>query len=265
VPSRRFGASLTINNIKPKVCTYSCTYCHVGQTIRMCTERQAFHGADAVCRAVRGHVEETRRTGERIDHLTFAADGEPTLDVGLGRAVHVLRSMGIPVAVVTNGALLTHPEVRHALAEADRVSLKVDAVREGAWRRINRPHRRLDLGAILDAMRDFASSYQGTLLTETTLLDGVNDDEEELCATAAFVGDLEPATAYLVVPAGRTAEPSVRPSSEAVLARASELFRARHPRVELLVGHHGAAPAPLVPFSRPKDRPIVARTRQRSS
>ncbi|MBM4049747.1 MAG: radical SAM protein, partial [Planctomycetes bacterium] len=138
VPSRRFGRSLVVNNLKPKVCPYSCAYCQLGRTVCMGTERQPFHGAETVARAVRVRVEEARQSGERIDHVTFVPTGEPTLDLGLRRAIHVIRSLGIPVAVVTNGALLTNREVREALCEADRISLKVDAVREASWRRINR-------------------------------------------------------------------------------------------------------------------------------
>jgi wyosine [tRNA(Phe)-imidazoG37] synthetase (radical SAM superfamily) len=32
VHSRRFGRSLGINNIPPKMCTYSCVYCQLGRT-----------------------------------------------------------------------------------------------------------------------------------------------------------------------------------------------------------------------------------------
>lgn len=241
VPSRRFGRSLGVNNLKPKVCTYSCAYCRLGRTVRMGTERQPFLGADAVARAVRTSVEEARRSGEQIDHITFVPTGEPTLDVGLGRAIHLLRTHGIPVAVVTNGTLLTSREVRDALSEADRVGIKVDAVREEAWRRVNRPHRRLELAAILDGMRAFADSYGGTLSTETVLVDGVNDGEEEVRATAAFVASLRPATVYLSAPTLPTAEPWARIPSEAALTRAWELFRAWNPRVELLVGYEDDA------------------------
>ena len=33
VPSRRLGRSLGINNVPPKVCSYSCVYCQLGQTV----------------------------------------------------------------------------------------------------------------------------------------------------------------------------------------------------------------------------------------
>jgi len=43
VPSRRLGNSLGINNIFPKVCTYSCVYCQIGKTITLQCDRQAFY------------------------------------------------------------------------------------------------------------------------------------------------------------------------------------------------------------------------------
>ncbi len=239
VPSRRFGCSLGINNIPPKVCTYSCVYCQVGRAVQVHSDRRAFFGASAVTTAVRRRVEAALRASQQVDSLTFVPDGEPTLDVGLERSIHVLRDLGIPIAVLTNGSLLTRSDVRAALAEADHVSLKVDTVRDVTWRRINRPHRRLDLAGILDGMLTFASGFEGTLSTETMLVAGLNDDEDELRATGAFVSELNPETAYLTVPTRPPAEGWVVPPEEAVLARAHEIFRRFHPRVELLLGFEG--------------------------
>jgi len=241
VPSRRFGRSLGINNIPPKVCTYSCVYCQVGRTVQMRTERSAFVGARGIAAAVRLGVAAARRAGEPVDFLSFVPDGEPTLDEDLLCAIRLVRPLEIPVAVISNGSLLSRADVHEALAAADHVSVKVDAVREDAWRRINRPHRRLHLEAILEGMRAFAAAFRGTLITETMLVGGVNDDEEELRATAAFVGQLAPAKAYLSVPTRPPAEPWVAPPTDAAVARAYETFRAFHPRVELLLGYEGDA------------------------
>lgn len=241
VPSRRFGRSLGINNIPAKVCSYSCVYCQVGRTVQMRSERRRFYGATAVGAAVRARVEAARRTGNEIDHLSFVPDGEPTLDLDLPATIRSLKPLGIPVAVITNGSLMAVPEVRAALALADRVSLKVDAVREDVWRKVNRPHRRLDLTAILDGMTAFAAEYRGVLTTETMLVAGVNDGEDDLRATAAFVAGLVPATAYLSVPTRPPAESWVASPDEASLARAYEVFNAFHSHVELLLGYEGDA------------------------
>ncbi len=239
VPSRRFGRSLGVNNIPPKVCTYACVYCQVGQTVQMRRERQAFYDPHSIAAAVRRRVDAARRVGEQVDYLSFVPDGEPTLDQDLLAAIRLLRPLEIPIAVITNGSLLFLPDVRAALSAADRVSVKVDAVREGAWRKVNRPHRRLDLPTVLDGMRTFAQSFQGVLTTETMLVGGLNDGEDELRATAAFVGELAPHTAYLAIPTRPPAEAWAAPPDEAGVARAYEIFRAFHPRVELLMGYEG--------------------------
>jgi wyosine [tRNA(Phe)-imidazoG37] synthetase (radical SAM superfamily) len=119
VPSRRLGRSLGINNIPPKVCTYSCVYCQVGKTTRMQVDRMPFYDPEAVCRDVRRQIADARRKGEAIDYLTFVPDGEPTLDVNLGNEIELLKSLGLKIAVITNGALAWRKDVRADLAKAD--------------------------------------------------------------------------------------------------------------------------------------------------
>ena len=87
VPSRRLGHSLGINNIPPKICTYSCVYCQVGRTLRMQVERGAFYEPEQIARNVEKKVKEAQDKGERIDYLTFVPDGEPTLDINLGKEI----------------------------------------------------------------------------------------------------------------------------------------------------------------------------------
>ena len=105
VPSRRLGRSLGINNIPPKVCTYSCIYCQLGRTVRMQSERGAFYAPEEVVRGVEEQVVKAREKNERIDYLTFVPDGEPTLDINLGREMELLRPRGIKIAVISNASL----------------------------------------------------------------------------------------------------------------------------------------------------------------
>jgi wyosine [tRNA(Phe)-imidazoG37] synthetase (radical SAM superfamily) len=94
VPSRRLGRSLGINNIPPKVCTFSCVYCQLGRTIKMQVERRAFFEPQKILSAVCDKIEKTRHSGESIDYVTFVPDGEPTLDPNLGREIELLRPLG---------------------------------------------------------------------------------------------------------------------------------------------------------------------------
>jgi wyosine [tRNA(Phe)-imidazoG37] synthetase (radical SAM superfamily) len=241
VPSRRLGRSLGINNIPPKFCSYSCVYCQVGRTARTEIEPRGFFRPEDIRQAVTARLEAVRQAEERIDYLTFVPDGEPTLDEHLGEAIDLLRPLGIPIAVISNGSLLWREEVRKRLGKADWVSLKVDTVDETLWRRINRPQDALSLPVVLDGMLRFAECYEGELATETMLVAGMNDHPESVTAVADFVARLKPDRAYLAIPIRPPAESDVQAPAEEKIVQAYALFRTRLENVECLTGYEGDA------------------------
>ncbi|HPD07521.1 MAG TPA: radical SAM protein [Candidatus Bipolaricaulis sp.] len=241
VPSRRLGRSLGINNIPPKICSYSCVYCQLGRTIRIRVDRDTFYDPEEIIRAVEVRLSELRRKDEPVDYLTFVPDGEPTLDANLGREIELLKQLSIPVAVITNSSLIFREDVREELSRADWVSLKVDAASEPVWRRINRPHKKLDLAEIKQGLLEFARTFRGTLASETMLIQGLNEDTAELEKIAKLLAELEPAIAYIAIPTRPPAEAWVKPADEGAVARAYALFSERLTRVELLIGYEGNA------------------------
>jgi wyosine [tRNA(Phe)-imidazoG37] synthetase (radical SAM superfamily) len=241
VPSRRLGRSLGINNIPPKVCTYSCVYCQLGRTIKMQVARRAFYEPEDVLRDVHDKVEKAGEAGEAIDYLTFVPDGEPTLDINLGREIELLRPLGIKIAVISNGSLIGREDVKEDLLGADWVSLKMDSTRREIWRKIDRPYGTLRLASILDGTLKFAQAFRGELVTETMLVEGVNDDDDQIRDVAGFLARLEPATAYLAIPTRPPAEEWVQPPDEEVINRAYQVFSEKVDRVEYLVGYEGNA------------------------
>lgn len=247
VPSRRLGRSLGINNIPPKVCTYSCVYCQLGRTIKMQIERDTFYKPRDIFSDVQDKVEKAERDGEAIDYLTFVPDGEPTLDANLAQEIDLLKPLGIKVAIITNSSLIWRDDVRDALLKADWVSLKVDSVIDKIWRRVDRPHGTLDLEAILDGALEFAQAFEGELTTETMLVAGVNDGVENLQAVGDFLFELSPDTAYLSIPTRPPAEKWVKSPKEEVINRAYQIVSQRmvadrkHPPVEYLIGYEGNA------------------------
>jgi len=130
VPSRRLGQSLGINNIPPKICTYSCVYCQLGRTAKMQVKRKEFYRPEKLANDVEARIEILRGKEEPVDYLTFVPDGEPTLDVNMDREIELLKHVGVKVAVITNASLIWDADVRETLSKADWVSLKVDAVSE---------------------------------------------------------------------------------------------------------------------------------------
>jgi len=250
VPSRRLGQSLGINNIPAKICTYACVYCQLGNTVRMQVKREAFYPPEKVFSEVRDRVAELQARGGRIDYLTFVPDGEPTLDLNLGKEIKLLRSLGFPIAVITNASLIHLPEVRSALELADWVSLKVDAVTESVWHKIDRAHGSLSLQEMHQGMADFAGEFAGFLATETMLVRGINDGEQEFELVADFLGSLPrkhhaygPDKAYISIPTRPPAEVWCQPAEESAIAKAYHIFSEKlgEGRVEYLIGYEGDA------------------------
>ena len=241
VPSRRLGRSLGINNIPPKVCTYSCVYCQVGKTTRMQADRVQFCDPQKIYRDVAQKVEKARQKDESVDYLTFVPDGEPTLDVHLGEEIELLKPLGIKIAVITNGSLIWREDVRAELAKADWVSVKIDSTVEKIWRRINRPRRALKAEAIWAGMLEFADGYSGTLVTETMLVKNLNDDVESFRKIADFLNQIQPAKAYLAAPIRPPAEKWVRPPGENVFNEAFQVLNKKPYAVEYLIGYEGNA------------------------
>lgn len=256
VPSRRLGQSLGVNNIPPKHCSYSCVYCQLGRTPRMAAERRRFFAPAVVCDVVRRRLDECRRDRVRVDYLTVVPDGEPTLDAELGELLVQLQKLGPPVAVITNGSLLDRSDVRSELGAADWVSVKVDAVNSRTWRLVDRPHGKLRLDGILEGLRVFAAGDRGTLVTETMLVAGLNDGEDDIAGIAEFLTGIRPDVAYLGAVTRPPAESWVRPPETSRVVSAYVEMSSRLPRVELLIGD----PVEAVAASSDVERDLLAIT-----
>ncbi len=239
VPSRRLGFSLGINNIPPKVCTYSCIYCQIGKTITLQCERQAFYEPDDLAREIKEKVNELKKRDTKIDYLTFVPDGEPTLDINLGKITELIRPLNIKIAVITNGSLINQKDVRENLKKADLVSLKVDAATKKIWRRTDRPYKSLDLNAILDGMLEFKAIFKGEIITETMLLKGMNDTYEEAKKIADFLKLLKPTKSYISIPTRPTAVKGILPASDEALNIAYQIFTQNVDNVEYIIGYEG--------------------------
>ena len=241
IPSRRLGRSIGINNIPPKICSYGCIYCQIGRAIKMDNQRREYYKPEEVVEAVREKVKKVKEAGEVIDYLTFVPDGESTLDINLGEEVRQLKELGIPQAIISNSSLIDHEDVRRELMELDLVSLKVDSVIRDTWKKINKPHSRIDLNKVLEGLQIFAREYKGKLITETMLIDGINDTHESIEQTAEFISRLKPHTAYISIPTRPPARTDVKPAGEEAINHAFQVFSQKINRVEMLLGYEGNA------------------------
>ncbi len=241
IPSRRLGRSLGINNIPPKVCTYSCVYCQIGKTSNVKIHPQVFYSPSQIFNEVQEKVEKSREKGESIDYLTFVPDGEPTLDINLGQEIKLIKSLGIKIAVITNASLMDQEQVRKNLKEADLVSLKIDSTEEEVWKKINRPHRNLHLDSLLEGILEFAGTFRGKIITETMLIKNINDNSQHIERVADFLAQLKPSRSYLSLPIRPPTERWVQAPPEEMVNQSYYLFKEKIDQVEYLIGYEGNA------------------------
>jgi len=204
-------------------------------------ERRAFYEPEKILKKVEEKIKKAREVEGSTDYLTFVPDGEPTLDINLGREIELLRPLGIKIAVIANTSLIWRVDVREDLMKVDWVSLKIDSTQEGVWRKIDRPHRAVHFTSILDGVFEFAKAYSGELTTETMLVKGVNDSTDHVRDVVDFLAQLNPAKTYLAIPTRPPAEKWVQPPSEEVINQAYQIFSERIGRVEYLIGYEGNA------------------------
>jgi len=215
----------------------------VGATRHYDTERHPYADPSSLAAAVAEKVAAVRAKGGVVDVVSFVPDGEPTLDARLGEEIAGVKRLGLPVAVITNGALMDREDVRRDLLRADIVSVKVDAVDGTVWRALDAPDSALSLEPMLDGIVAFARAFEGRLLTETMLVGGLNDADASLAATARFIAGLRPAKAYVLVPTRPPACLDIALPSPERLAAAWQIYTAAigRERVEMLTGHEGDA------------------------
>jgi wyosine [tRNA(Phe)-imidazoG37] synthetase (radical SAM superfamily) len=134
-----------------------------------------------------------KRLDTRPDHVTISGSGEPTLYSRLEELIKGIRAMTrIPVAVLTNGALLWMPEIRTALAKAHIVMPSLDAGDEKTYRLVNRPCPGISFESFLRGLHDFKRDYRGAFWLEIFLIKDVNDSESEVRAIARIADSLDP-------------------------------------------------------------------------
>jgi wyosine [tRNA(Phe)-imidazoG37] synthetase (radical SAM superfamily) len=149
VTSRRLGRSLGINLLPPdqKICQFNCPYCECGFT-DVVLSRQAIKNElktfPSKTEVIKQITEALITYEGKIDHLTFAGNGEPTIHPEFPEIIDGLLPLKktyphLKIAVLTNATTLDQPKIKLALEKCDSVAYKLDAGDEKTYRLIDAP------------------------------------------------------------------------------------------------------------------------------
>jgi wyosine [tRNA(Phe)-imidazoG37] synthetase (radical SAM superfamily) len=224
VASRRLGLSLGVDIVPAKICNLNCIYCECGPTDKLTNSRKEYAKATAVIAELTDFLSASSPT---LDFVTITGSGEPTLNTGLGQIISFLKT-GFPkykTALLTNGTILSVPDVRAAAERFDYVLPSLDAVSNAAFALVNRPHPDLDNSVIVRGIADFARSYRGILWLEIFIVPGVNDSKEELALIKKAALAIRPARIQINTLDRPGAVDSVKPASASQLAEVAEFLQ----------------------------------------
>jgi wyosine [tRNA(Phe)-imidazoG37] synthetase (radical SAM superfamily) len=204
VPSRRLGRSLGVDLVPYKTCTFDCIYCDLGRTTHQTLSRQSYVSPQEI----QGELDLTLSTLEKKpDYITLSGSGEPTLNTHIGEIIRKIKEItSTPVAVITNGSLLSMDEVREDLLEADVVLPSLDAITPALFEYINRPHTSLRIEEIISGLIQFRKQYGGQIWLEIVFCRGVNDGNEEVEKFKGIIEKIQPDRVQLNTPVRPPAE-----------------------------------------------------------
>jgi len=184
VLSWRVGASLGIDLIcLNSVCSFNCSYCQLG-TIQVPTnERHLFVPTEKVL------ADLAQSAWRDADVITFSGSGEPTLALNLGEVTdRIKETTGKPTLVLTNGTLLHRADVQEELSRSDRVFVKLDAVTDATFSRVNRPVDGVSLRKIIESLADFRRRYSGYLGIQSMFVHSTRDRIEDFIRVYSRIG-----------------------------------------------------------------------------
>ncbi|RLD36848.1 MAG: radical SAM protein [Bacteroidetes bacterium] len=217
VPSRRLGMSLGIDLVPHKVCTLDCVYCECGATTKLTIDRKEYILFDKV----REEVEHYFDNNPDPDYITFSGSGEPTLNSRIGDMISLLKNIrpAIPIAILTNGTLLSSKQLRKELLKADVVLPSFDAALESSFQKLNRPHTSLTVDTYIQGLEDFKKEFKGEVWLEIFILPGYNDSEEDLQLLKDAIIKINPDKVQLNTLDRPGAVQGIQPATHADLAR----------------------------------------------
>jgi wyosine [tRNA(Phe)-imidazoG37] synthetase (radical SAM superfamily) len=240
VPSRRLGRSLGVDLVPFKTCPYDCIYCQLGRTTNKTVQRREWVPLGQVLCDIEARLD------SQPDYITLSGSGEPTLYSRIDELIAGIKQLTTtPVAVLTNGALLSDPSVRRSLRAADVIAPSLDAPDAALFQHVNRPHPSVHFEEMLRGLVALRQEYAGQIWLEIFLIAGVTAVEPEAARLAALAQCIAPDRVQL--------NTATRPTAESYVAAVDGQ---RMQELAMLFGERAAVIADLPPVARPADAAV---------
>lgn len=166
VQSRRLGTSLGINLLPAdgKLCNFDCIYCECGFNAQH-RPHQKLPSQQLVEELLEKTLKEYQLQQKKIDVITFAGNGEPTLHPHFPEIIQktiALRDQWMPTAkvcVLTNATTLENEKILRALLLVDQALLKIDTIDPVFHQNVNQPQKKYDIQNIINIIKKYPAHF----------------------------------------------------------------------------------------------------------
>jgi len=232
VKSRRLGNSLGLSLTPYKFCSFDCVYCQLGKTTVKTLERKDYVNSDEIIQELKNFIVGPDFKKEPINYITLSGSGEPTLYKDIGELiVSIKKLINLPIAVLTNGSLLSDQQVRMGLCNADLVVTTLNAATQNVFEKINQPYENLNLEEIINGFIALRREFRGKIFLEIMLVKGINDSLKEMEKLKEVIEKIKPDKIQLVLPSRPPSEEWVEPPDiktvkkiQGILGERTEIF-----------------------------------------
>ena len=194
VNSRRFGLSLGIDlSTATKQCNFDCVYCELTR-LKPHQEQHTITPPQEIL----GELKNAFVKYPNLDVLTITANGEPTMYPHLQElidgisAIKSAHKTDTKTLILSNASTISNPAIQKTLTHIDIVKLSLDAVNKKTFRRIDRPHREIDLQQLISGIIAFKKIHRKELVIEVLFVKGINDDIDHIKALNATLLEIKP-------------------------------------------------------------------------
>lgn len=253
VRSRRLGQSLGISVLPrhQKICTFNCSYCQYGWTRNYpsgaTSSADAWPDPAVIARSVGAALQRLQQHGERIDRLTLAGHGEPTLHPQFSDVVNQLLRVrdeiapGVPLAILSNASTLNSAQIAKAVARLDERYMKLDAGDATLLRRVNAAT--VPFEQIVDGLRRLPGVIIQTMFVRDRLSRIDNTGDLAVSAWIATLATIRPTAVHIYTIDRAPAWPYLQPVAVPRLQEIARRAQAAGLAAEAFISPGGAAVA----------------------
>ena len=193
--SRRFGLSLGIDVVPAKTCNLDCVYCECGKTASFFYEPSEYIKAIDII----AELKQVLACNLAADYITFSGAGEPLLNSQIGEIIDFIKDNypQYKVLVLTNGILLSNPEIAQKVLKADIIAPSLDVAANDAFRLITKSNEKIVFDEYIKGLIEFRKIFKGKIYLEIFFVPGINDSYDEIMGLKKLCMDISPDKIHL--------------------------------------------------------------------